>query len=127
MKVVRSQRSTSSWTMIQCNLRAELNAAHHGLQKFRKKEEEDVAMDLESSDEDESSPPDLEEVRRRLLAQLDHDEGDEEERDKEEALREAETRAKMNMRATINMVLTVTGDFYGQRDLLEFREPFGAM
>ncbi|KAH8170080.1 v-snare [Sarocladium implicatum] len=91
------------------------------------KEEEDVAMDLESSDEDESSPPDLEEVRRRLLAQLDHDEGDEEERDKEEALREAETRAKMNMRATINMVLTVTGDFYGQRDLLEFREPFGAM
>ncbi|KAB5562866.1 hypothetical protein GE09DRAFT_1110073 [Coniochaeta sp. 2T2.1] len=30
-----------------------------------------------------------------------------------------------NMRATVNMILTVAGEFYGQRDLLAFREPFG--
>lgn len=33
-------------------------------------------------------------------------------------------RARMNMRATLNMILTVAGEFYGQRDLLEFRDPF---
>ena len=89
---------------------------------------EDVAMDLESSDDDEQPPADLEEVRRRLLAQLDDDDDDtEEERGRTEALWQAESRAKMNMRATINMILTITGDFYGQRDLLEFREPFGTL
>jgi hypothetical protein len=35
-----------------------------------------------------------------------------------------ETRARINMRATLNMILTVAGEFYGQRDLLEFRDPF---
>ncbi|KAH8885764.1 hypothetical protein GQ53DRAFT_659409 [Thozetella sp. PMI_491] len=35
-----------------------------------------------------------------------------------------ETRARANMRATLNMILTVAGEFYGQRDLLEFRDPF---
>lgn len=33
-------------------------------------------------------------------------------------------RARMNTRATLNMILTVAGEFYGQRDLLEFRDPF---
>ncbi|CAN8100759.1 unnamed protein product [Discula destructiva] len=33
-------------------------------------------------------------------------------------------RSRMNMRATLNMILTVAGEFYGQRDLLEFRDPF---
>lgn len=36
-----------------------------------------------------------------------------------------EERAKANVRATLNMILTVAGEFYGQRDLLEFRDPFG--
>lgn len=31
----------------------------------------------------------------------------------------------VNMRATVNMILTVAGEFYGQRDLLAFRDPFG--
>lgn len=31
----------------------------------------------------------------------------------------------VNMRATVNMILTVAGEFYGQRDLLVFRDPFG--
>jgi hypothetical protein len=34
-------------------------------------------------------------------------------------------RAKANVRTTLNMILTVAGEFYGQRDLLEFRDPFG--
>ncbi|KAK2075297.1 hypothetical protein P8C59_009436 [Phyllachora maydis] len=38
-----------------------------------------------------------------------------------------EIRARVNMRATLNMVLTVAGEFYGQRDLLEFRNPFTTM
>jgi len=36
-------------------------------------------------------------------------------------------RAPANMRATLNMILTVAGEFYGQRDLLEFRNPFPAL
>ncbi|KAJ8122422.1 hypothetical protein ONZ43_g1376 [Nemania bipapillata] len=36
-------------------------------------------------------------------------------------------RAKVNERATLNMILTVAGEFYGQRDLLEFRDPFGGL
>ncbi|KAJ4298737.1 hypothetical protein N0V88_003769 [Collariella sp. IMI 366227] len=38
-----------------------------------------------------------------------------------------ETAARVNMRATLNMILTVAGKFYGQRDLLEFRDPFPAL
>ncbi|KAL2129620.1 hypothetical protein VTI74DRAFT_7520 [Chaetomium olivicolor] len=37
-----------------------------------------------------------------------------------------ETRSRANMRATLNMILTVAGELYGQRDLLEFRDPFPA-
>ncbi|KAK3310926.1 uncharacterized protein B0T15DRAFT_519887 [Chaetomium strumarium] len=38
-----------------------------------------------------------------------------------------EIRSRVNMRATLNMILTVAGEFYGQRDLLEFRDPFPAL
>ncbi len=38
---------------------------------------------------------------------------------------EEEARAAMNQRATLSMILTVAGELYGQRDLLEFRDPFG--
>lgn len=38
-----------------------------------------------------------------------------------------DARARVNMRATLNMILTVAGEFYGQRDLLEFRDPFPAL
>ncbi len=37
-----------------------------------------------------------------------------------------EAQARANTRATLNMILTVAGEFYGQRDLLEFRDPFPA-
>ena len=36
-------------------------------------------------------------------------------------------RAQVNLRATLNMILTVAGEFYGQRDLLEFRNPFSRL
>ncbi|KAI0534144.1 hypothetical protein GGR58DRAFT_483901 [Xylaria digitata] len=52
---------------------------------------------------------------------------DESEEDAEyERYRELD-RSKINERATLNMILTVAGEFYGQRDLLEFRDPFGGL
>ncbi|KAI1077531.1 hypothetical protein F5B20DRAFT_267476 [Whalleya microplaca] len=51
----------------------------------------------------------------------------EEEREEEEARRQKIQRARINERATLNMILTVAGEFYGQRDLLEFRDPFGGL
>ncbi|KAI1650910.1 uncharacterized protein F4817DRAFT_326202 [Daldinia loculata] len=47
--------------------------------------------------------------------------------EEEEAKTEQFRRAKANERATLNMILTVAGEFYGQRDLLEFRDPFGGI
>lgn len=85
----------------------------------------------------------LEAARARLLASLDgagattDADGNSEKNDrKQSASKDAETddnepepegdpaRARMNARATLNMILTVAGEFYGQRDLLEFRDPF---
>ncbi|KAL7934220.1 hypothetical protein V8C35DRAFT_302037 [Trichoderma chlorosporum] len=89
-------------------------------------EDEDVAMDTDSSaDEGEiieqaDDAAALEEAKRKLLERLaesEHERREEEER----------TRARMNMRATLTMILTVAGEIYGQRDLLEFREPFVGM
>ncbi|KAI1483340.1 hypothetical protein F4774DRAFT_159750 [Daldinia eschscholtzii] len=47
------------------------------------------------------------------------------EAEEEEAKTEQLRRARANERVTLNMILTVAGEFYGQRDLLEFRDPFG--
>lgn len=74
----------------------------------------DVAMDLDSSSDDEE---DLETAKKKLLQRL---------QDADDA-EDARMRLRMNMRATLDMVLTVAGDGYGQRDLLEFREPFVGM
>ncbi|KAM5348878.1 hypothetical protein ACJ41O_008701 [Fusarium nematophilum] len=96
-------------------------------------EDDDVAMDIASDSEAEdgevASQPqqDLQEAKARLLAQLDNDAASDEE-DAEGAEREAaRQRSRANLRATLNMILTVAGEFYGQRDLLEFREPFVGM
>ncbi|CAM1506258.1 Fc.00g058990.m01.CDS01 [Cosmosporella sp. VM-42] len=91
----------------------------------------DIAMDIESASDAEDGevaeqpPEDLEAVKARLLSQLNtlSSESDNP-RAEEEMVRE---RLRMNMRATLNMILTVTGEFYGQRDLLEFRQPFVGM
>ncbi|KOS21134.1 hypothetical protein ESCO_004053 [Escovopsis weberi] len=102
---------------------------------------DDIAMDMSTDTDvddgeiDEDAPYDeaaLEEAKRILLARLvsDDDDGgggnnnkeeEERRRHEEEAKRQRE---RMNMQATLNMIITVAGEFYGQRDLLEFREPF---
>jgi survival motor neuron (SMN) interacting protein 1 (SIP1) len=66
----------------------------------------------------------LEAAKLRILAELDHATAAEEE---EARAAENQLRARLNMRATLNMILTVAGEFYGQRDLLEFRDPFPGM
>lgn len=52
---------------------------------------------------------------------------DEGEEDADYERYQALDRDKVNERATLNMILTVAGEFYGQRDLLEFRDPFGGL
>ncbi|KAH8721987.1 hypothetical protein BGZ61DRAFT_447778 [Ilyonectria robusta] len=95
-------------------------------------EPEDVAMDLGSDSEAEdgevASQPEgnLEDAKARLLAQLNNAPSDSEAREEEEQ-EAARERSRANLRATLNMILTVAGEFYGQRDLLEFREPFVGM
>ncbi|KAK1513457.1 V-SNARE [Colletotrichum costaricense] len=114
----------------------------------QKSEPMDVSEDGEIDEgevvEDEQPPAEtLEEARARLLAQIDTaaavedapSEAPSEEPIVEEAAHDGEgdseasdqLRARMNMRATLNMILTVAGEFYGQRDLLEFRDPFTGM
>ncbi|KAK0703588.1 hypothetical protein B0T26DRAFT_607852, partial [Lasiosphaeria miniovina] len=56
---------------------------------------------------------------KRLTSNHNHDDDDsEQQREKE--------RSQINMRATMNMIITIAGEFYGQRDLLDFRDPFPA-
>ncbi|CEI69968.1 hypothetical protein FVEN_g7175 [Fusarium venenatum] len=95
-------------------------------------EEEDVAMDTASdsdAEEGELAAPEsdvnLEAAKERLLAQING--GVAQEGDEGAAKEAAKQRLRANLRATINMILTVAGEFYGQRDLLEFREPFVGM
>lgn len=81
----------------------------------------DVAMELDSgSDEEhEVDQGDLETAKRKLLDRL--------EAEDEVDAQDVRMRLRINMRATLDMVLTVAGEGYGQRDLLEFREPFVGM
>ncbi|PGH15996.1 hypothetical protein AJ80_05372 [Polytolypa hystricis UAMH7299] len=50
----------------------------------------------------------------------DDDEADEEEDDDD--VEDPQAEAKRNTRAMLDMIISVTGEFYGQRDLLEFRD-----
>ncbi|CAH0039781.1 unnamed protein product [Clonostachys solani] len=95
---------------------------NHGKGSGEDEDDEDVAMEIASNSS--TDPDDLEAAKARLLAQVDEAEAENDQLSAEEAAR---YRARMNMRATVNMILTVAGEFYGQRDLLEFREPFVGM
>lgn len=89
----------------------------------------DKAEQMEDGEIDESAPMDIdsdvESAKTRLLAKLNnHTSGG---YDADQAAEEPPfdpARARMNMRATLNMILTVVGQLYGQLDLLEFRDPF---
>lgn len=103
-------------------------------------DEEEGEVSLEPPPQTQSSA-DVEAARARLLAQLEDDRVEEppeaskggetasspprEEPGETPAEKQSEaTRDEVNLRATLNMILTVAGEFYGQRDLLEFRDPF---
>jgi hypothetical protein len=88
-------------------------------------EDGEVAEEGEVADEHPAVESEsLEAAKSRILAELDHATAAEEE---EARAAENQLRARLNMRATLNMILTVAGEFYGQRDLLEFRDPFPGM
>lgn len=87
------------------------------------------AEHVEDGEIDESAPMDIdtdvESAKTRLLAKLNaHSSSGHNADQAEEQPASDPARARMNMRATLNMILTVAGDLYGQRDLLEFRDPF---
>ncbi|KAJ0122906.1 spartyl-trna synthetase [Diaporthe amygdali] len=87
------------------------------------------AKQMEDGEIDESAPMDIdtdvESAKTRLLAKLDaHASSTNDTDPAEEEPPFDPARARMNMRATLNMILTVAGELYGQRDLLEFRDPF---
>ncbi|KAK3954837.1 hypothetical protein QBC32DRAFT_335181 [Pseudoneurospora amorphoporcata] len=105
-------------------------------QEQEEAEEGEIDMDIDDGevlDDDEGGPnpnppaPSKEDAKAamaaakaRLLAQI--DDAAEDQRREDELMRQ-----RLNMRATLNMILTVAGEFYGQRDLLEFRDPFPAL
>lgn len=88
----------------------------------------DKADQMEDGEIDESAPMDIdtdvESAKARLLAKLSAHGSSSNDADQAEEPPFDPARARMNMRATLNMILTVAGEFYGQRDLLEFRDPF---
>ncbi|KAI1456821.1 hypothetical protein F4805DRAFT_212894 [Annulohypoxylon moriforme] len=111
-------------------------------------EVEDGEVSEAPQNQAEESPADIETAKARLLRQLDATAEEENAEpvipepettnlmdeafaalaaDEEEQKKEEYQRAKINERATLNMILTVAGEFYGQRDLLEFRDPFGGL
>ncbi|KAK3298562.1 uncharacterized protein B0H64DRAFT_385506 [Chaetomium fimeti] len=120
-----------------------------------KDQDGETDMDVDEGEVTDDEPPatadnkdigaDIAAAKARLLARLEESSGTQQEEESSAAasvdtpehqqndasdgetatLGEAE--ARVNMRATLNMVLTVAGEFYGQRDLLEFRDPFPAL
>lgn len=88
----------------------------------------DAAEQMEDGEIDESAPMDIdtdvESAKTRLLAKLNTHSSNGYDADQAEEPPFDPARARMNMRATLNMILTVAGELYGQRDLLEFRDPF---
>lgn len=92
-------------------------------------DDQEVDMDLDDGEvtDDSSSAgniqADIAAAKARLLAQLE-DVAEAPSADAEAEGVIAATRTHANMRVTLNLILTVAGEFYGQTDLLEFRDPF---
>ncbi|KAK3335433.1 hypothetical protein B0T19DRAFT_406423 [Cercophora scortea] len=74
----------------------------------------------EEDDEQQQQQQASDSLKEKALAADDED-------GEREAASSDETRREVNTRATLNMILTVAGEFYGQRDLLEFRDPFPSL
>ncbi|KAK3495505.1 hypothetical protein B0T13DRAFT_295692 [Neurospora crassa] len=88
-------------------------------------DDEKGGPNLPAASSKDDAEADIAAAKARLLSQLDEHTAaaDAEAQQREDEL----TRQRLNMRATLNMILTVAGEFYGQRDLLEFRDPFPAL
>jgi hypothetical protein len=101
----------------------------------------EIDMDLDDGEVSDASSTardiqaDIAAAKERLLQQLSDPEQDTNPavepaaglvKEGEKAARE-KARVEANTRATLNMILTVAGELYGQRDLLEFRDPFPAL
>ena len=83
-----------------------------------------------NEDEGELPSEDLAAAKARILQALNNAKAEEiiqdaEIREEEAALAAQKTAAKWNTKATVDMIITVAGETYGQRDLLEFRQTWG--
>jgi hypothetical protein len=81
-------------------------------------------------DEGELSNEDLAVAKAWMLKDLNNQKaeeafGDAEFVEKEEELEPNDSTARWNTKATVDMIITVAGEMYGQRDLLEFRQSWG--
>lgn len=88
-----------------------------------------------STEEEGMKPEDLEAIKARMLANISgsstsvdappEDPIPEDPTPEEPSKEDVVQTQDRNTRATVNMVLTIAGEIYGQRDLLEFREVWG--
>jgi hypothetical protein len=98
-------------------------------------EEEELEHDVadfglqegEPADDDEYDPEELEAAKLRLQQRLQSDFGNSggagsEPGDEADQAKEHEQELKSVIFAMLDMIITVAGEFYGQRDLLEFRD-----
>ncbi|RDA89240.1 hypothetical protein CP532_0565 [Ophiocordyceps camponoti-leonardi (nom. inval.)] len=86
---------------------------------------ESVEMDLSSDNEADA----LQAAKSALLSRLETDQASPASKSPPRPPPPAaanEAALALNKRATLDMLLTVTGEYYGQRDLLDFRDPFGS-
>ncbi|KAK2767407.1 hypothetical protein FQN54_003563 [Arachnomyces sp. PD_36] len=97
---------------------------------------EEVSVQVESTHTNgDSAPEDLEAAKARLQAELSTnisapvtapsistDEGEVVEEEAEEEIVDGPTETRKQSRAMLDMIITIVGEFYGQRDLLESRD-----
>lgn len=74
---------------------------------------------------------DLAAAKARILEALNNSKTEEAKREaeilEEGALKLQKSAARWNTKATVDMIITVAGEMYGQRDLLEFRQTWGGI
>ena len=103
---------------------------------FEEKNADEHKLDMSdgknAGNEDDGELPseDLAAAKARILQALKNAKAEEiiqeaEVFDEEVALAARKTAAKWNTKATVDMIITVAGEVYGQRDLLEFRQAWG--
>ncbi|KAG0650136.1 hypothetical protein D0Z07_3400 [Hyphodiscus hymeniophilus] len=97
-----------------------------------KPDDEDPSSITRGKEEEENESPseDLAAAKARILAALDHSSAEEALQEvvrleDDDVIRSKKSAARWNTKATVDMIITVAGEMYGQRDLLEFRQSWG--